>query len=82
MVPKHLKSLMSESVVKDYNGSKRRYFRIYGTDRNGVDELRQISYILFGTTNYATLTQGVFSSMHNKVEEFDGKFWVRTTIGV
>ena len=81
MIPKYLKPLVPNSVVKQHNRGLRRYFPITAKRRTGWNYLYQTFYIIYGRQpkdraelGFAILSQ----SLDKYVERFDGKLWVRT----
>lgn len=77
----YLQPLMAQSVVKDTERGRRRYFPIQAKRKRGWKWLYQAFYIIYGRepkeqaeVGYAILSQ----SLDKYVERFDGKLWVRT----
>lgn len=76
----HLNSMMGDSIVKDFERGKRRYFPITAK-RMSQKALREAFFIIYGRKpeddgelGYALL----FQSLDKHIEKFDGKLWVRT----
>ena len=81
MIPEHLQSRISSSVVRQHKRGTRRYFPIDAKIRRGWKYLYEAFYIIYGRqpvdrseVGFAILSQ----SLDKYVERFDGKLWVRT----
>jgi hypothetical protein len=84
----HLKDRMKDSIVKDFVRGRRRYFPLTNTGTDPDSQWKRFIeafFIIFGREPKNDGEIGIaifFRDLESYIEEFDGRFWVRTIVEV